>query len=540
VPAGQQSHLEERLRFETFLSELVARFVLLPAEDVDAAIQESLERLVPAIGVERCTLLQFGPKGKLSWSHGFAISEIPWPGQATDLTPFAPWYAAELRKGRRLVLDRMPDDLPPDASEERAFAAKIGVKSHLALPLQAGGEVLGALTVGAYGAYRVWEPELVPRLELLASVFANALYRRDSEAQLRESHELNRRTLADLEKSLEEVRALKERLEAENVVLQEEIRHARGFDEIVGTGPALARVLRQVEQVAATDSPVLLLGETGTGKDLVASALHARGPRKDRPLVTVNCAALPVTLIESELFGYEKGAYTGATARTPGRFEAAHEGSILLDEIGELPLEAQAKLLRVLQTGEFERLGSAKTLKVDVRVIAATNRDLANEVREGRFRADLYYRLSVFPIALPPLRERPEDIPLLVWHFIARKQAKLGRRIERIPDRVMRSLVAHSWPGNVRELENVLERALILSSGSALALDPLVLDTPGSERSPQAPASLADVERAHILAVLESCGWKVAGRMNAAERLGLNRSTLQCRMQKLGIKRPRA
>jgi transcriptional regulator with GAF, ATPase, and Fis domain len=342
---------------------------------------------------------------------------------------------------------------------------------------------------------------------------------------------------AALETSLREVRELNERVEAENVLLNQQVRRARGFDEVVGASPVLGRVLGQVEQVAPTDAPVLLLGETGTGKGLVARALHERSRRRERPLVTVSCAALPATLVESELFGYEKGAFTGALQRTVGRFEVAHGGSLFLDEIGELPLEVQAKLLRVLQTGQFERLGSSKTIQVDVRLIAATNRDLEREVGEGRFRADLYYRLSVFPIALPPLRERREDIPLLVWHFITRRQGKLDKLVKRVPGPLMQAFTAYSWPGNVRELENVVERALIMTSGPTLA-DPAFL-----EAAPAAPAvgpraSLAEAERSHIRAVLDECRWKISGKGNAAERLGLNRSTLQFRMKKLGISRP--
>ncbi len=327
-------------------------------------------------------------------------------------------------------------------------------------------------------------------------------------------------------------------------MLREEVRHARGFEGIVGTSPALGRVLAQVDQVAPTDAPVLLLGETGTGKGLVARAIHERSRRRERTLVTVNCAALPATLVESELFGYEKGAFTGALQRTIGRFEVADGGTLFLDEIGDLPLELQAKLLRVLQTGEFERLGSPRTLRGDVRVVAATNRDLEREVREGRFRADLYYRLAVYPITLPPLRERREDVPLLVWHVVERRQAKLGRSVKRVPDRLMRAFCAHDWPGNVRELENVVERALISTSGDTLAADPAFLgppaDPPPAGRvaaSPGGRVTLAQAERSHILAVLEECGWKLAGRGNAAERLGLKRSTLQYRMHKLGIRR---
>jgi formate hydrogenlyase transcriptional activator len=354
-----------------------------------------------------------------------------------------------------------------------------------------------------------------------------------------------RALLAELEETREalaranrELRELKARLEPEAACEDPGPADRTGFDEIVGTSPVLAGVLGKVQQVAGTDVPVLVLGETGTGKELVARALHARSPRRERPLVIVNCAALPATLVESELFGYERGAFTGAAQRTVGRFEAADGGTLFLDEVGELPLESQGKLLRVLQEGEFERLGSAKTSKVNVRVIAATNRDLGREVREGRFRSDLFYRLSVFPIDLPPLRERPEDVPRLVWHFVKRRQAALGRAVTDIPAPLMRAFVAHPWPGNVRELENVVERALILTAGSTLAADPAFLAAVQDAGPATAPSSrLVDVERAHIRSVLEECGWKLAGKGNAAERLGLKRSTLQFRMRRLGIER---
>jgi transcriptional regulator with GAF, ATPase, and Fis domain len=345
------------------------------------------------------------------------------------------------------------------------------------------------------------------------------------------------RAKADLEQSRQEARDLRESLDPEAGFPRQEAHRTLGFDEIVGTSPALAKVLRQVEQVAAADSPVLILGETGTGKDLAARAIHDHSRRRSRPLVAVNCAALPDALIESELFGYEKGAFTGAVARSIGRFEAAHGGTILLDEVGEMPHAAQAKLLRVLEGGTFERLGSAKTIRVDVRVIAATNRDLDKAVRDGRFRADLYYRLNVFPLAMPPLRERVEDVPLLVWHFINAKQGLLGRSIEHVPDRLMRALERHGWPGNVRELENVIERALIVTSGSSLTIDAPFLDAPSGATRPSG-GTLDDVQRAYIQEVLEQCGWKVAGKGNAAERLGLKRGTLLSRMKKLGIGKP--
>jgi transcriptional regulator with GAF, ATPase, and Fis domain len=342
------------------------------------------------------------------------------------------------------------------------------------------------------------------------------------------------RLKAELDRAGQDLREFQERIATGS--RKEEPPRAHGFDEIVGTSAALSKVLRQIEQVASADSPVLILGETGTGKDLVARAVHARSRRKGRPLVAVNCAALPDALIESELFGYEKGAFTGAVSRTIGRFETADGGSILLDEIGDMPLAVQAKLLRVLEGGTFERLGSSRSIRVNVRVLAATNRDLEKEVREGRFRADLYYRLNVFPITVPPLRARSEDVPLLVWHFIDARQGALGRRIERVPDRLMRALEAHAWPGNVRELENLIERALIVSDSPTLSLDAPLFPAVSAEAA--AGPSLDAVQRAHIEAVLRECGWKVAGKGNAADRLGLKRGTLQFRMKKLGIRRP--
>jgi PAS domain S-box-containing protein len=349
-----------------------------------------------------------------------------------------------------------------------------------------------------------------------------------------------KRAQLELEEAVAEIAELRDRLQAENVYLQEEIRSAHDFEDIVGDSVALKKVLNKVGQVAGTDATVLLLGETGTGKELIAHAIHARSGRKDHVLVKVNCAALPGTLIESELFGHEKGAFTGATGRRSGRFEVADGGTIFLDEIGDLALDLQAKLLRVLQDGEFERLGSTRTLKVDVRVIAATNRDLQAAVAEGSFRSDLFYRLTVFPIQIPPLRERREDIPLLVWHFITKRQAGLGKTIETVPRETMDRFVAYDWPGNARELQNVIERAIILAPGSTFRVDESFAPPADVSRvvSPIDSASLADMERAHVRRVLEESGWKVKGGGNAAERLGMNPSTLRSRMKKLGIARP--
>ena len=339
-----------------------------------------------------------------------------------------------------------------------------------------------------------------------------------------------------LSKALAEVVQLKNRFQAENIYLQEEIKVVHNFAQIIGASEPLKKVLQKVEQVASTDSTVLILGETGTGKELLARAVHNLSDRRDRPLVKVNCAALPANLIESELFGHEKGAFTGAFKRKIGRFELADGGTIFLDEIGDLSLELQSKLLRVLQEGEFERLGNSQTLKADVRVIAATNRDLEKAVDNGDFREDLYYRLNVFPIQSPALRERKEDIPVLVKHFIKKFSAKIGKKIESIPQKVMEVLQAYHWPGNVRELENILERAVIISTGKQLKLEDWLPKTGISSKAPH-NSTMEELEREHILEVLELTHWRVSGEKGAAKILGLKPTTLEARMKKLGIKR---
>ena len=342
-------------------------------------------------------------------------------------------------------------------------------------------------------------------------------------------------------RALAEIEELKNRLQAENIYLREEIKSSHDFEEIVGESPSLKKAFRRVDQVASSNTTVLILGETGTGKELIARAVHNRSSRKERPLIRVNCAALPDTLIESELFGHEKGAFTGAINKRTGRFELADGGTIFLDEIGDLPPDLQAKLLRVLQEGEFERLGSAKTLKTDVRVIAATNRNLESLLEQGRFRPDLYFRLKVLPIELPPLRDRRDDIPLLVWYFVTKIQAAGEKKIETVPQRIMDQLVSYSWPGNVRELRNVVERSLILSPGKVLQLDDTLVEvhnTRGRAMVEQELQSLEEIERSHILSVLKECDWKIKGKGNAAENLGLNPSTLRSRMNKLGLSRP--
>jgi formate hydrogenlyase transcriptional activator len=336
-----------------------------------------------------------------------------------------------------------------------------------------------------------------------------------------------------------EIETLKNKLEEEKLYLEEEIRTEYNFEEIIGNSPALKRALQDVETVAATDSTVLIYGETGTGKELIAHAIHNLSQRRERTLVKVNCAAIPTGLLESEFFGHERGAFTGAIDRRIGRFELANQGTIFLDEVEDIPLELQSKLLRVLQEQEFERLGSSRTLRVSVRVVAATNSDLAELVAEKKFRSDLYYRLNVFPLNVPPLRERPEDIPMLV-HFFANKFAQqMKRRIESVPKETMAALTSYHWPGNVRELQNLVERGVILSRGSSLEI-PLAELKHSNKVSNHTNGSttLEAVERDHILRVLGELNWVIGGPNGAAARLGVNRTTLNHRLRKLGISRP--
>jgi len=373
-------------------------------------------------------------------------------------------------------------------------------------------------------SYRTWSDELIQKVHLFGEILANVIARQQSEKSLKSS--------------FLEIERLTEQLQAENVYLQEEVKLAHGFEEIIGNSNELKYVLFKIEQVAPTETSVLLLGETGTGKELAARAIHNLSPRTDKALIKVNCAALPPSLIESELFGHEKGSFTGAQGRKIGRFELADGGTLLLDEIGELPRELQPKLLRVLQEGEFERVGGSETIKVNVRVIAATNRNLRMEVENGLFREDLWYRLNVFPVTLPPLRQRKEDIPLLVNFFVNHFGKKLGKAIKGVAPSTMQSLQRYSWPGNVRELANVIERAVINAQGPVLALaDRLeaIQDVPASFGETK---TLEEIEREIILQRLRETHWKVEGQTGAAQSLGLNPSTLRNRMQKLGIRRP--
>jgi len=513
--------LEERLRFETLLAEISAHFVNLPADRLDSEIEGAQRRICEFLPLDRSSLGQVSERepGDMILTHIYQSQGSPPVPKRPNLRDLFPWAVQKTLAGETTAIKKI-SDLPLEAGRDRENYALYGIKSVVVVPLSVGGgPIFGLLSFSVLREERDWPETIVRGFQLVAQVFANALERKRMEGQLRER--------------LLEIEELKQRLERENIYLQEEIRLLVEHTDIVGQSLAIKKVLSQVEQVAGTDSTVLIQGETGTGKELLARAIHHLSSRKDRPLVTVNCASLPPTLIESELFGREKGAYTGALTRMAGRFEAADGATLFLDEIGELPQEVQSKLLRVLEEGRFERLGSTRTLQVNLRIIAATNRNLAQDVNEGRFRKDLYYRLNVFPIEIPSLRERPDDIPLLVWAFVRQFEKKMGKRVDSISRKNMEALQHHSWPGNVRELRNVIEHAMILSSGRNLNFPP------PKSRLPEAPGTrnLQDLERRHILDVLEKSGWRLTGEGGASEILGLKRTTLQSRMKKLGIKR---
>jgi formate hydrogenlyase transcriptional activator len=392
-----------------------------------------------------------------------------------------------------------------------------GIRSGGCVPLIARGRKLGILGVGSFreDAFSEADQELLGHIaNQIAIAVENALAYR-------------------------EIETLKNKLTDEKLYLEEEINTAYDFEGIIGSSPVLKRILKQVETVAPTDSTVLIQGETGTGKELIARAIHSLSERRERTMVKLNCAAIPTGLLESELFGHEKGAFTGAVAQRIGRFELAHKGTIFLDEVGEIPLELQPKLLRVLQEQEFERLGNARTQRVDVRLIAATNRDLAQMAAENRFRSDLFYRLNVFPITIPPLRERPDDIPLLVRFFANKFAGRLKKQIKTIPAKTIAALQRYNWPGNIRELENVIERAVILTSGAELELSLTELKPTTTTTTTTPVSTLEDAERQHILRALQESDWVIGGPNGAADRLGMKRTTLHSRMQKLGISRRR-
>ena len=528
LPTDSKENLPGRLEFDMFLADLSAQFISLPSNLIDGEIKAAERRICEFLDLDQIALWQWGEEnpGELKLTHLFNGQGALPPPERMNGDHF-PWYREQMLLGRMVAISSL-GDLPAEAKRDRESALRFGIKSNLCLPLSVGANpIVGVLGFSTVRAERKWPDTLVKRLQLIAQIFGSALARKKADQE-------RQRIDAQLSVRLKEIEELKRQLQDENLYLQKEIGLLAEKSDIVGKSDAIRNVLAQAEQVAGADSTVLLQGETGTGKELLAKAIHRMSARKDRLLVTVNCASLPATLLESELFGRERGAYTGALTRMAGRFEIADGSTLFLDEIGELPLDVQSKLLRVLEEGQFERLGSTKTLKSDVRIIAATNRDLEQAVKAGMFRQDLYYRLNVFPIEIPPLRERVDDIPLLVWGFVREFEKKIGRRIDRITRKTMESLQRYPWPGNIRELRNVIEYGMIVSIGNTLSVF-----LPQVESSARAATSdLESIERIHVLKVLTECAWRIGGKDGAAEVLGLKRTTLQSLMKRLAIKRP--
>ena len=516
--ASGSPSIEELLAFERMLADLSARMANVPAERVEAEIQIAQAALQQFLGFDRSTFAEFQDDSSLVVVSSTAIEGI-------DATPLGPlptrlaWFIAKLHAGETLVIQDPADDLPPEAVGEAEYVRQTGLRSHLSIPLRVGGRVVGAVAFSAFRETRNWPEDLIARIRLVGEVFAHAIARKREHEKL----------LA----AMAEIRLLKDRLERENSYLKQaaQVRPPQG---LVSRSARFLSVVEEIKQVAQTCSTVLLLGETGSGKEVLAQAIHDTSAQRDRAMIKVNCAALPASLIESELFGREKGAFTGALARQPGRFEIADGSTIVLDEVGELPLELQPKLLRVLQEGEFERLGGSKTIKVDARVIAATNRPLKQAVKEGKFREDLFYRLDVFPIEVPPLRERREDIPFLTWTFVKEFGNSMGKLIEEIAEESMDALRDYHWPGNIRELRNVIERAMILSHGAKLyvklsnaALRPVAVRATAG--------SLDEAELTIIRQAVEQCNWRIRGSNGAAALLKMKPTTLESRIKKLGL-----
>jgi len=509
---------EWEARFERTLSELSAKFVNLCSDRVDVEIESGLQMICAALRADRATVAAIEScRDDFVATHAWAGPAIPvFPKQV--LKSLLPWLVRRTLNGEATLA--RPHSLPEEAQREREYMETIGIKTALIVPFRVGGQIIGGMSCDAFREDQPWDALALSRFQAAANVFANALARKSADERLQRAYI--------------EIRELRDRLESENRYLRREIQLEYKHSAVIGDSAAIRNVMKRAQQVAETDTTVLILGETGTGKELIARTIHEMSKRSKRTMVTTNCASLPATLIESELFGREKGAYTGALAKEIGRFELADQSTIFLDEIGELPPEMQSKLLRILQDGRFERLGSSRTIQVDVRVITATNRDLPVMVKDGRFREDLFYRLNVVPIVMPPLRERIEDIPALVWHFLGEMAERMGRNVEGVHAGTMKMLQRYSWPGNVRELRNVIERNLIFNPGPIFRIESRELD----ENTNPGLRSINEVEGDHFRTILQATRWRIRGDGGAAEILGLKPSTLEARLKKLNIVRP--
>ena len=518
--------LARRNEFQALVADLSSRLVKTPDDQADDEVLRCMGLVCKYLGAQRSVMFWFKPQlEEADVAYVYSPKGNPF-GPVLSLRRY-PGFASRLREGKAVQIDDVNTLSSRFGTDQRSML-DVGSKSALALPLTAGGDVVGGITFARTQEQKAWHEQDIADITVIAEIFVNFVMRLRS-----------RRALDDALSSLQRAT---QRLEAENIYLREEIELTHGFDGFVGRSRGVMRCLQLVEQVAPTRAPVLIMGETGTGKELIARAIHEISDRKDRPLVKVNCAALPANLVESELFGYEKGAFTGAERIKRGRFDLADGSTLFLDEIAEIPLELQAKLLRVLQEGEFERLGGSETIRVDVRLVAATNRDLQMAVDQGAFRSDLYYRINTFPIDLPPLRDRGDDIQLLAEHFVRMHGQRLGRHVSEISAEMMHQLRVYRWPGNVRELEGIVQRALISSKGEIVELaEPLVEHSDEDDAPRIISSSIADlklVEREHILDVLEATNWKISGPSGAAAQLGLPPSTLRSKMKKLSIERP--
>ncbi len=545
-----ESELKVRLELEGLVSDISSRFINTSATNLPESIDWALSKIGQYVKADRSYIFKLSDDGEsASTTHEWVAENIT--SLKSDfqdvLRKDYPW-PFELLDSKKLLLIPDIDDTDEDIASFKEVFNLHGIKSMLNVPMVVQNRTYGFLGFDSEKT-KNWSINDIVLLKLVAEVIINTIERVNFETSLKQMNDSLEKQVKDrtielsktnneLQDALEEVENLKDKLEAENIYLKEEIESGDNFENIISQDKEFKKVLIEMEHVAKTSSTVLILGETGTGKEVISKAIHNLSLRKDKPLIKINCAALPATLIESELFGYEKGAFTGATGTKQGRFELANGGTLFLDEVGEMPLELQPKLLRALQEGEFERLGGTKTIKVDVRLIAATNKDLGKAVEEGTFRSDLYYRLNVFPINVPPLRNRKDDIRLLVNHFVQKYNLKLGKQINKIPQSIINQLEKYNWPGNVRELENIIERALIISPSNQLKLGDWFMTNQKPLPSEEKFESLNKVERNYIIKVLQKTNWKISGENGAAHILGLKPTTLESRMKKLEIQRP--
>jgi formate hydrogenlyase transcriptional activator len=514
--AELRTALNERIDFEVLVAELAAQFVHLRPEEVDRAIEEALGRLVRALDLDRSALFQLiEDTGDFVHTHQWTRPGWASPPPRISARERFPWHLARIREGELVIYgsaEQVPDPV------DRESLRELGTRSNVTIPLVTGNRTWGAVTFATVGRSRMWTPEIVNRLRVVAMIFANVLTRKQSDERLRQI--------------MAENASLRARLRDENAYLRREVNALLGAPAIVGHSAGIRRALEQVRQAAATAAPVLLVGETGTGKSLLASRIHELSDRRDHAMVRVNCASLLVTSVERDLFGRSQNTLLGGDSPHVGLLELAEGSTVFLDEITNLPLDTQASLARVLQHDHIRPRGHGRPIKVNLRIIAATRRDLLTHVQEGKFREDLYYQLNVMPIHIPPLRERAEDIPLLVWRFVDEFAATYGTTVDAIDQESMALLQAYDWPGNARELRNVVERAMIVAKGRRLSITP---QPPANVK--RGRETLAAVEKAHIVAVLDACGGKIGGPHGAAAQLGLSPRALDAKLAKLGIRR---